>query len=148
MKKIFLFFLLLCSTVNINAQFIAGFGCEDPDAWFDKEIYFYCQNQATNMYGYGMNLSNISLVIDGEMQVDFSGMWYYGDFIFLSEQNGFDFEKGSTVALYVNGYYQCSWTCNERNPSAWDVAKRAWSKKPRTKIDTKGLLKIIKKIKL
>lgn len=149
MRKIFLFFALFCS-IGIKAQFVAGFGCGDPDAWFDKEIFFYCQNQAINGYGYGMNLSNTSFVIDGSFQIDVSGVWEYGDFIIIDKANGVEFKKGSTVALYVNGYYQGGWTCPTSNPTAWEVAKRAYSYKPkgRTNLNIKGTVKaILKRLK-
>jgi len=81
-----------------NAQFLAGFGCGDPDAWFDKEIFFYCQNQATNYYGYGVNLQNVTFIINGELQLDVSGVWEYGDFIIIDKSNDIEFEKGSIVA--------------------------------------------------
>jgi hypothetical protein len=148
MRKVVLLFALLCS-LSIKAQFAAGFGCGDPDAWFDKEIYFYCQNQARNGYGYGLNLSNISLIINGNLQIDVSGVWEYGDFIIIDKANGIEFEKGSTVALYVNGYYQGGWTCSTSNPSAWDVAKRIYNNKPRgrSNLNLKGALKILRKFK-
>lgn len=148
MRKVFLFIVLVCS-MSIKAQFVAGFGCGDEDAWFDKEIYFYCQNQARNGYGYGLNLTNISLVIDGKTQIDVSGVWAYGDFIILDKANGVEFEKGSTVALYVNGYYQGGWTCQTSNPSAWDVARRVYKNKPRTKsnLNLEGALKILRKFR-
>lgn len=148
MRKIALFFALLCS-MGVKAQFVGGFGCGDPDAWFDKEIYFCCQNQAVNAYGYGMSMTNIALVVDEEWQVDVSGVWEYGDFIIIDKDNGFDFKKGSTVSLYVGGYYQETWTCSTSNPSVWDVAKRAYSNKPkgRTNINIKGVLKILRKFR-
>ncbi|MCM1220676.1 MAG: hypothetical protein NC548_39925 [Lachnospiraceae bacterium] len=131
-----------------KAQFIGGFGCGDQNAWFDKEIYFYCINNANNGY-YGLNLSNVSLVINGETQIDVDGLWIYGDGLFLSKDNGFEFSKGTTVALYVDGYFQNSWTCNTSNPTAIDVAKRLWDLKPRgrSNIGGKNILKILRKFK-
>lgn len=148
MKKLASIIFILFCTISVKAQFVGGFGCADPDAWFDKEIYFWCQNQATNGY-YGVNLSDVSFVIDGETRVDATGTWYYGDCIFMSQDNGFEFSKGSTVALYVNGYYQTSWTCNSSNPSAMDIAKRAWKEKPRGRMGSgKSVLKILRKLRL
>ncbi len=148
MKKVLLTLLFTVMALFANAQFYGGFGCGDPDAWFDKEIYFYCQNNANNGY-YGLNLSNVSLVIDGETQVDLGGIWIYGDYIFLGSDNGFDFSKGTTVALYVNGHYQNSWTCQTSDPSATEVAKRIWDNKPRgrSNIGGKNILKILRKFK-
>lgn len=149
MKKVLLTFLFVVTVSFANAQFCGGFGCGDSDAWFDKEIYFYCQNNANNGY-YGLNLSNVSLVIDGETQVDIDGIWIYGDYIFLGSDNGFDISKGTTVTLYINGYYQNSWTCQTSNPSAIEVAKRIWDKKTRgrSNIGGKNILKILRKFKL
>lgn len=148
MRRILVALMLLCATLASNAQFYGGFGCGDPDAWFDKEIYFYCQNNANNGY-YGLNLPNVSLVIDGETQVDVNGVWIYGDMILLGADNGFKFSKGSSVALYVNGTYQASWTCPTSNPTAIDVAKRLWDNKPRgrSNIGGKNLLKILRRFK-
>lgn len=148
MRQTLLTFLFSITVSLANAQFYGGFGCEDPDAWFDKKIYFYCQNKANNGY-YGLNLSNVSLVIDGETQVDVDGVWIYGDYIFLGPDNGFDFSKGTTVALYINGYFQNSWTCPTSNPSAIEVAKRIWNNKPRgrSNIGGKNILKILRKFK-
>ena len=148
MKRVLLTSVLAVPTLFANAQFKGGFGCGDPDAWFDKEIYFYCQNNANNGY-YGMNLSNVSLVIDGETQVDVDGIWVYSDFIFIGSHNGFEFSKGTTVALYVNGYFQNSWTCLTSNPTAIQIAKRIWEEKPRTRSNIGGenVLKILRKFK-
>lgn len=148
MKKYILACFFIFIATICKAQFYGGFGCGDPDAWFDKEIYFYCQNNVNNGY-YGMNLTNISLVINGETQVDVQGVWVYGDLIFIGKDNGFEFSKGTTVALYVNGYYQNSWTCPTSNPTAIDVAKRVWDLKPkgRSNIGGKNLLKILRKFK-
>lgn len=87
MKRYLVTCILALTTILANAQFNGGFGCGDPDAWFDKEIYFFCQNNASNGY-YGLNLSNVSLVINEETQVDVDGIWFYGDFIFLGSDNG------------------------------------------------------------
>lgn len=148
MNRIILSLTLLLTALLSNAQFYGGFGCADPDAWFDKEIYFYCQNNANNGY-YGLNFTNVSLVIDGTSRVDLSGVWVYGDYIFLSADSGFEFTKGSSVALYVNGYYQTTWTCPTSNPTTVDVVKRAWKKKPRGKLGMgKQVMKILRKIRL
>lgn len=142
-------FILLCFSIFSNAQFLGGFGCGDPNAWFDKEIYFYCQNQAKNYYGYGMNLQNVSFVINGETQIDVSGIWEYGDVLIIDKDNEVKFEKGSVVAIFVNGQFYGNWTCNQSDPTAMEIAKRAYKKKPkgRLNLNTKGLLKILRKFK-
>ena len=127
-------------------QFSGGFACADPDALFDKEIFFFCQNNATNGY-YGLNLQNISVVIDGETQVDFSGVWTYGEYLFLGKSDGFKFTKGSTAALYVNGVFQAYWTCYSSNPTTTEVIKNLWKKKPRTGNMGKNALKVLRKVK-
>lgn len=148
MKRLLFAVTFVVIAVISNAQFYGGFGCGDKDAWFDKEIYFYCQNNATNGY-YGLNLYNVSLIIDGTTQVDVDGVWVYGDYLLIGSDNGFKFSKGTTVALYVNGYFQNSWTCPTSNPTAVDVVKRLWDKKPRgrSNIGGKNILKILRKFK-
>lgn len=148
MNRLLLIITFTFTAIFANAQFIGGFGCGDQNAWFDKEIYFYCINNANNGY-YGLNLSNVSLVINGETQIDVDGLWIYGDGLFLSKDNGFEFSKGTTVTLYVNGYFQNSWTCNTSNPTAIDVAKKLWDLKPqgRSNIGGKNILKILRKFK-
>lgn len=148
MKRIIIALTLALTAVLANAQFFGGFGCGDPDAWFDKEIFFYCKNNATNGY-YGLNLTNVSLVINGETQVDLDGVWTYGEFLFLGPDNGFEFSKGSSVALYVNGYYQNTWHCTTSNPTALDTAKRLWDLKPqgRSRVSVKSFLKILRRFK-
>lgn len=148
MKKITLLFVLAFYTLSMNAQRIdGGFGCGDPDAWFDKEIFFWCENNATNYYGYGLNLSNVSLVVNGEDQYDVNGIWQYGTRLILDASNEIKFEKGSTVAIYVNGQFIQSWTCDQNNPTATDVIMRAYEEKPKGKVNLSGVLKILKKIK-
>ena len=149
MKRTLLLFAFLFISTIASAQFTGGFGCGDPNAWFDKEIYFWCQNKASNGY-YGLNLQNISIVIDNKTQIDFDGVWVYGDYIFLGKDDGCNFDKGSTVSLYVNGYYQHTWTCLTSNPTTTDVIKRLWDNKPKGRIKSnigKNVLKILRKIK-
>lgn len=155
MKKIlFTLALLISICVNLKAQFYGGFAAADPNAWFDREIYFYCQNNTTsiNMWGYqyGVNLTNVQLVINNQYRVDLNGWWNYGDYIFLTSDNGFEFDKGSNVALYVNGYYQFTWYCNSSNPSAIEVVKRAHEQyKIKMPKGTVGkLIKILRKVRL
>lgn len=147
MKKIILLFMFALNILFVNAQIAGGFGCADPDAWFDKEIYFWCKNNATNYYGYGLNLSSVSLVVNGEDQYDVDGFWQYGTYLFLDASNNIEFEKGSTVAIYVNGQYIDSWRCPTSNPTTTDVIMHAFKKKPRGKMNLNGVLKILKKIK-
>lgn len=147
MKKILVLFLLVSSSIIANAQFLGGFGCADPDAWFNKEIYFYCQNNANNGY-YGLNLSNVSFVINDLYPFDVDGVWVYGDYIFIGNDQ-IKFSKGDKVSLYINGYHQGSWECTTSNPSAIDVAKRIYKNKPRTRMSGlgKSILKLVKRIR-
>lgn len=144
MKKLFIVAGLFLS-MNLSAQVVAGFGCKDADAWFDKEIYFWCQNVAVNYYGYPMYLNNVSLVADGA-RYDLQGSWSYGTYIFLDASNGVKLNQGSLVSVYVGGQYIGTWKCMEKNPTAMDVIRRAWESKPKTKTNANGLLKFIKKI--
>ena len=146
-RRIHILLLFMLFSLGSSAQFSGGFGCGDPDAWFDKEIYFYCQNQATNYYGYPINLQNVSFVINGELQLDLSGVWGYGDYIIIGKDNGVKLEKGSMVSVLVNGQFYGPWICSESNPTALEIAKRAYKKKPRGRVDVKGVLKILRKIK-
>lgn len=147
MKKFLVIFLLVSSSIIANAQFLGGFGCADPDVWFNKEIYFYCQNYANNGY-YGLNLSNVSFVINDLYPFDVDGVWVYGDYIFIGNDQ-IKFSKGDKVSLYINGYYQGSWECTTSNPSAIDVAKRIYKNKPRTRMSGlgKSILKLVKRIR-
>lgn len=157
MKKLVLIFALMISfCANMKAQFYGGFGADDPDAWFDTEIYFYCQNNMVNYnmwgYQYGVNLTNVQLIINGQYRVDIDGWWNYGDWIFLTKGAGYEFDKGSTVALYVNGYYQGSWTCTSSNPTVVDAvlrAKREHRYLFKMGTSTVGkLLKVLRKVRL
>ena len=138
MKKLFVLLSMLVS-MNLHAQMVnAGFGCGDYDAWFDKEIYFWCQNTA-NYYGAPVDLSNVTLVADG-VQFDLQGTWEYGTLIFLDASNGIKLEKGSLVSVYINSQCVGTWQCSHTNPSVTDVVKRAWSLKPKTKINANKIL--------
>lgn len=148
-KRTILLIILCIISIDISAQFIGGFGCGDPDAWFNKEIYFYCQNQAVNYYGVGLNLQNVSFIIDGETQVDVSGIWQYGDYIILAESDGFKFNKGSVVAVCVNGTCYGIWTCYSSNPTASEIVRRALKNKTkgRLNINAKNVMKVLRKFK-
>ena len=50
MKKVLLFVLICLSTLNMKAQILGAFDCKDPDAWFDKEIYFIAQNNFVSAF--------------------------------------------------------------------------------------------------
>lgn len=146
-------FALLCS-ISMRAQFSGGFGCGDPDAWFDKEIYFYCQNNVTNYYGYGQNLSNVSFVVyDGKdySHFDYYGIWTYQGLIFIDKEQ-FKFKKGCIVYLFLGDDCYGSWTCNTNNPTTWDNIKRLYDMKPKgrsnikIKVDWKRLAKLLRKL--
>lgn len=145
MKKLFVVLSLIIS-INMSAQVYGGFGCRDADAWFDKEIYFWCKHQMVNMYGYPMQISNVTLFADG-IQYDLQGMWDFDTYIFLDAANGVDFHKGSVVSVYIGGQLWGTWRCDESNPTAMDVVKRAWSNKPKTKTNANGILKFIKRFR-
>lgn len=66
MKKfIFAIVVMLC-TITANAQVVGSFHSGDSNAWFDKEIFFYAKNNLCNAYGYGINIPNVSIVVNNE----------------------------------------------------------------------------------
>lgn len=151
MRKIF-FILVLLYSINLSAQFTGGFACGDPDAWFDKEIYFYCQNNVTDYFGYGQNLVNVSFVVnDGEDYHFFryNYTWQYRDVLFIDSRQ-IELKKGSTVYLFIGEECYGSWMCHTSNPSAIDTIKRIYEMKPKgptkIKINWNKLLKYLKKL--
>lgn len=150
MRKVF-FLLVLLYSINMSAQFAGGFACGDPDAWFDKEIYFYCQNNVTNNYGYGQNLVNVFFVVyDGEEYHCFnSNFWGYRDFLFIDNRL-FEFKKGNIVYLFIGEQCYGSWECYTSNPTTLETIKRLYEMKPnrptKIKMDWKKLLKVLKKL--
>ncbi len=116
MKKFVLTLLVVAfSAMCANAQFIGAFYEGDPDAWFDKEPFFACQNNYV-YYGYGQDLQNITVVINGEKHYSNSFIWRYGTYLYLGEDNGFEFSSGDKVALYWGN--QCIGTWTYRTSSA------------------------------
>lgn len=112
MKKFVLMLLVVAfSAMCANAQFIGAFYEGDPDAWFDKEPFFACQNNYV-YYGYGQDLQNITVVINGTDVYSFPYTWGYGKYIYLGEDNGFKFSSDDVVALYCGNQFIGSWTYN------------------------------------
>lgn len=147
MKRIILLTLLLIS-ISATAQVTGGFFSGDPNAWFDKEIFFYAKNNLRNNYGYGVDLPNVTIIVNNEYKFE-TDVWPYGAEVVFDKSDGVKFDKGSTIVVYVNGQYFDQWTCSTGNPSAWDVAKRAWKAKPKGKPMNIGkVMKALRKIKL
>lgn len=138
LKILFSVIAFVC-TISANAQFYGTFGYGDPDAWFDKEIYFTCKNEYS-AYGYGQNLSNVSIVINEETQYNLSGIWGYGTYLYVGKEIGIELSGGDTVAVYVGNQYIDSWTCpssalpNIKFRGSGKVLKKLWSKAKKIRI--------------
>ena len=109
MKKLVMILVLVFTTLSVNAQFFGGFYQADPDAWVDKEPYFACKNSYV-YNGWGQNLQNISVVINGTDVYSFPYVWEYGKFITIGKANGIDFSSGDTVSLYWGNQCIGTWT--------------------------------------
>lgn len=148
MKKLIFAIVVMLCTITANAQVVGSFHSGDSNAWFDKEIFFYAKNNLCNAYGYGINIPNVSIVVNNEYRFDLD-VWPYGTELVLDDSNGVKFDKGSTVVVYANGQYLGGWSCDSGNPSAWDVALRAWKAKPKSKPMNIGkVLKALRKVRL
>lgn len=134
MRKLFIVFVMLLSSLVMKAQFAGGFYEADPNAWFDKEPFFACQNNYV-YYGWGQNLQNISVIVNGKDFYTFPYIWEYGSTIILNKDNGFKFSSGDRVALYCGQNCIGSWTYNSSSALSWKhlklkgsgkVFKQAW----------------------
>ena len=131
MKKcLFLMLLLFCSLSSF-AQFTGGFGQADPNAWFDKEPYFWCQNQTYYQY------SNVSIVINNDKVYALDGTWLSGGYIAIGKNNGIKFSSGDKVSIYIGN--QCVGT--------WLYSKSSSTNLPRLKGSGKVMKKIWKYVK-
>lgn len=137
-KLILLIFVAFFATI-IRAQVDAGFDSKDSDAWFDKEIYFLAYNNYV-AYGYGQPIYNAAFVVDGKDTYYVNGVWGYGQSVVI---DGTKMDKGTTVALYVNGQHVKSWVCNESNPS---IAKTSFRLYKDYRM-LKRIIKLAKKIR-
>ena len=134
MKRVIIALIFIIAGFElVKAQIYAGYGCKDPDAWFDKEIYFV----ATNEYG---DLSNVNFLVNRQDNYYIEN-WKYGETIQIDKSS---MKKGSSVELYVNGKYVDSWYCSEDKPS---LTEKIWDNYNRSIIkgSVKLLLKIIRK---
>ena len=142
MKKIIILLIIILGTLNVNAQFLGGFYHADPNAWIDKEPYFACKN--TFIYnGWGQNLQNIYVVINGSDIYSFPYVWEYGKYITIGKANGIDFSSGDTVSLYWGN--QCLGTWIYR-PSSTLQDRRIKGSKNANKV-LKSTWKFIKRIR-
>ena len=129
--RLYFFVLLFFNPVPIIAQFNGGFGYGDPDAWFDKEIFFSCQNNYKDA-GCGQDFSNVTLVVKGS-PYKLSGVWNYGSYISIGKNNGVKFSTGDKVELYVNNKYIASLTCPKqptmhlKMKGSGKILKKGWS---------------------
>lgn len=141
MKKIVFSLLVLFSAICANAQIYGTFGCKDPDAWFDKEIYFVAYNGFV-YYGYGQNLQNVQFRVNGKDWYTVA-YWQYGTYATLEDA---ELEKGSTVEMYMNNQRIGYWVCSESQPS---LTGKIWDeyKKKIVKGGLSGIVKILKYLK-
>ena len=139
MEHIRLFFIITLFFIPIStiAQFKGGFGYGDPNAWFDKEIFFSCQNNYKRA-GQGQNFSNVTLVVKG-VPYRLSGVWNYGCYISIGNDNGIEFSTGDKVELFINDKYIASWTCPKqptmhlKMKGTWKLLKKGWTKMKKVK---------------
>lgn len=143
MKKIMMMLMACFFAMYAHAQFFGAFYENDPDAWFDKEPFFACQNNYT-YYGYGQSLQNITVVVNSTDYYSFPYVWEYGAYIVLGKENGFEFSSGDQVAMYCGNQFIGSWTY--QSASAYH-GHRIRTGKSSGKILSKAL-KFIKKIRL
>ncbi len=92
-----------------NNQFIGGFYHADPNAIFDKEPYFACQNNYV-YNGWGQNVQNVTIIVNGAHQYSFPYIWEYGKIITFGRENGIYFKSGDTVTLYCGQLCVGTWT--------------------------------------
>ena len=111
MMRHFLILLLLLGSLGVKAQFAAGFGQADPDAWFDKEPYFWCQNQSYYQY------VNVSLVYNRDKVYSLNGSWLSGGYITLGKDNGIKLSSGDAVSIYIGNQCIGTWIC-PKSPKA------------------------------
>lgn len=146
MKKVFLFLIGVSCSLMLNAQqIVGGFACADPDAWFNKEIFFAVQNNCRDYYGWPMILTNVEFCVNGEnwYKVDF---WEYGKVVRIEDE----MKKGTVVTMYYNGQYYYSWQCTEAEPALPEALLgicEGWVKRRTLKAIGKKAIKIIKKVK-
>ncbi|HJE39327.1 MAG TPA: hypothetical protein K8V47_06185, partial [Candidatus Amulumruptor caecigallinarius] len=93
----------LCCVLGCSAQFSAGFGAGDPDAWIDKEIYFVVQNQTYYQY------ANV-MVFVGDRGYSCPGMWMPGGYLYVGPEIGAKISSGEKVKLFIGNQLCGSWT--------------------------------------
>lgn len=134
MRKLLVLLAMLLSSLGMNAQFAGGFYEADPNAWFDKEPFFACQNNYV-YYGWGQNLQNISVVVNDKDVYSFPYIWEYGSTIILNKDNGFKFSSGDRVSLYCGQNCIGTWKYNSSSSNSLKhlkfkgggkVLKQAW----------------------
>ncbi len=114
MKKLLFTTLLGLFSLTAQAQFTGGFYYDDPDALFDKEPYFYCYNNYT-YNGWGQNIQNVRIVINGTDVYSYPYVWGYGTFIRLGRENGVDYSSGDVVSIYWGNQFIDSWVYSSKS---------------------------------
>ena len=122
MKKYLLVLLFAFLAIGVKAQFAGGFYEKDPNAWFDKEPFFACQNNYV-YYGYGQSILNVSVVINNKDVYSFPYVWEYGSTIILGQENGFKFSSGDRVSLYSGQNCIGTWTYSSSSSLSWKNLK-------------------------
>ncbi len=111
MRKFLALLFAFCS-ITVSAQIAAGFGEADPDAWFDKEPYFWCKNQTY------YPIYNVTLIYNQEYEYSLNNnAWLSGGILTLGKSNGIEFSPGDTVHLLIGGQCVGMWTC-PKSPTA------------------------------
>lgn len=110
MKKFIIVSILTFITLGVNAQsFRGGFYSADPKALIDKEPFFACRNLFV-YNGWGQNLQNISIVINGTDVYSLLSVWEYNSYITIGRENGIDFSSGDKVSLFWGNQCIGTWT--------------------------------------
>lgn len=151
-KKVLLFALFILISISAKSQYtgqiVGGFGCGDPDAWFDKEIYFAAYHDVSvwdPWYGglVQQSYNDVVLSVNNEYYYEFTG-WQYNTYLII---NDIKMDKGDVVSMYINGIYSGCWVCDQKQPTFKDRALKALDKKPHTRpsINVKKLRKVLRK---
>lgn len=116
------------------------FCCTDPNAWFNKNIFFYAKN-------IGFAIHDVLIVVNNNSHHFKYDYWSNGSEIVIDESEGVKFDNGSTVVIYSKGIRIGEWHCTMENPTILDVAIRAYKAKPRGLPIGKALGIMLKKLK-
>lgn len=116
--------------ILFKVQLTGDFRCGDPNAYIDKDVFFYAKNDTCNPFGKGVDIKNVSIYINGEhlFNVD---VWPFGEELVIGKNDGVKFDVGNTVAIHVNGQYINKWTCPFINHTMLNIASKVYKMKPK-----------------